>query len=259
MDENQTLEKRIATVKSYEATKQTWRKNYDSIEFKAANKLNQELFGERLERKPGCECVEIFFFNLNHQYKTKEKIKIMANKKFILKPGKVVMNHNFPEPLDNNASDEDFIKLLSINPKAISLFEKYPDEWEKLAKNFNPLKKDEDQTKDTAEDPTKLRTVAEFEAFAAKHNIDISSASNKDERLALIREGLEAKTKNPVDEDSEEAKADKRFHDRAIQLEGLGYVVDKSADTFTKGEHVISGRDVYEGTDEEFANLLPTE
>ena len=257
MKEKDTLEKRIARVKSYEATKQTWRKKYDSKEFKEANSLNQELFGERLERKPGCECVEIFFFNLNHQYKTKEKIKIMSNKKFILKPGKVVMNYHFPEPLTNSNSDEDFIKLLSVNPKVISLFEKYPDNWEKLAKDFVPAKKQEDNANDEI---AKLKTVPEFNAFAEKHGIDISSATNKEQRVALLTEGLKLKTPSAPVEKTDEEKANERFDKRSISLFEKGFTREPGESMpFVKGDLSISFEDAYSSTDEEFELLLPTE
>jgi hypothetical protein len=126
------MKARIEKILTYEATKSIWRKDFKSKEFNECSELNLELFGESLKRKPYCECVEIFFFNLHRKIRNNQITKIME-KKFVVKG--VIMHHALSDALTKDSSDEDVIAFLSKvdNPeKHLRSFERYPSDWEQL-------------------------------------------------------------------------------------------------------------------------------
>lgn len=252
---------RIKKVLEYEGTKEIWRNQYSSTEWQEASKLNDDLYGMPLNRS--CmKCLDDLFLLLHWrvnktkvQYKSQNKESMEEKKQFVLKPDQVVMSHRFPHPLDKNSSDEDLIKLLRINKKHINKFEKFPGNWEELVDAEDSKKK---TPAAPAEDPTKFKKVEEFEAFATKHNIDISSASNNKERLALIQEGLKPKTPAAPAEKTDEEKAQERYAERQAFLIAEGW--DATDDiVFSKGEHTLQKGEVWAQTDEEFKASLPTE
>lgn len=124
------MDELINEVLSYEPTKSKWRNNYDSIEWRTANKLNIQLFKMPLNQSSGCQCLEDLFFYIK-RVNFKENFKIMSTKKFKIKDGKLLMAHGFP-PMSNNTPDEEFIKMLKYEPSLISALEVYPDNWKEI-------------------------------------------------------------------------------------------------------------------------------
>lgn len=126
----------LKKVYEYRHTKNVWRSKHDSIEFKECDKLNRRLFNKPLEKMSKCECVEIFFFNLQMLLMNPDleiKIKQMNEQKFKLKKGKVVRNHNLVSSYTQaNMTDEIAITLLKQSKSYIKLFESYPDNWEAI-------------------------------------------------------------------------------------------------------------------------------
>lgn len=256
------LEDQIKEVLSYEATKEAWRTKHSSKEWQAASRLNNEFHNMPLSR--ACmSCLDDLYFTIHFrekkpsmQQKSQNK-KNMEEKKFILKPGKVITSHHFSHPVDQNSSEEDFIKLLRINKKHIDKFSKFPGNWEELvdAKPASKPKAAAPAT-DQAPDLSKLKTTADMEAFATKHKIDISSASTNKERLALITEAMKPKAAAP--ELTDDQKAEARYAERSAFLTSEGW--DPIDDVvFKKGELTIDKGDVWAVTDEEFKALLPTD
>lgn len=126
----------ILKVLSYENTKQSWRNNFNSEEFKTVSRLNKSLFGIELNKSLNCNCVEDFFLMFKYYNQTNKLEKIME-KKFILRKGIMLQNHNFQHPITHLSSDEDCIKLLFINKNYSKHFEILPDNWEKIVAGDN--------------------------------------------------------------------------------------------------------------------------
>lgn len=178
-------EELIQRVKESESKKSIWRKNYDSKEFKEASALNLLLFGERLEQKPGCECVEIFFFNLKRKFK-QTNLKEIMNKEFKIKEGKIIQNHSFATPVSSASSDEDCIKLLRINKNYSKFFSKLPSDWEKIidGKKESVEKVVEvvnEMISDSNEDEFfEEMNVSELKEYAKQNSIEIESKKKAD-------------------------------------------------------------------------------
>jgi hypothetical protein len=63
---------------------------------------------------------------------SKNKIVEIMEKEFFIKKGKVIMNNNFAQAVTSGSSDADCIKLLQLNEKFISSFEKVPLNWKEI-------------------------------------------------------------------------------------------------------------------------------
>jgi hypothetical protein len=120
----------IERVKKTEKTISTWRNNHLSKEWKEANEVNIFLAGIPLNRQRGCQCIEDLFFLIKRS-NINQVIKIEMSRKFVLKPGKVVMLHGCT-PITDKASDEQLIKLLKLSPAHLVNFVSYPENWEEI-------------------------------------------------------------------------------------------------------------------------------
>lgn len=125
------LFEKIERVLNYENTLNTWRSNFNSIEFKEASELNKALFGMEFNKSKNCDCVTDFFSLLKYKI-SKNKIVEIMEKEFFIKKGKVIMNNNFAQAVTSGSSDADCIKLLQLNEKFISSFEKVPSNWKEI-------------------------------------------------------------------------------------------------------------------------------
>lgn len=246
--------------------KQTWRKDYKSKEFQEANEVNQFLFGNTLEQKEGCECVEILFFNLQNRYK-QEHVITMENKQFVLRKDAVIMNHAFSKPLTHASSDEDMVKLLQISKVFQKHFDRLPSNWEAIVDGKEKLSSapatPAANTTDKTAKPNIGKTIAEMTTFAKNNNIDLGEATKSAEIKSAIEAELAQRAEaadsgNPVDTRTEEEKsADERFHNRVEGLKADGFEHDVEAQTFTKGDKVLRTiEDIYAPTDEEFETLV---
>lgn len=121
----------IDRVISYKATKQVWRSDSSSIEFKEANFLNKHLYGEELKPASKCECLEIFYFKFDNDLR-KNVILEKMEKQFFIKAGKQIQSFHFQSPINIASSDEDCIKLLRLNKENIKHFDRFPDNWEEI-------------------------------------------------------------------------------------------------------------------------------
>lgn len=124
-------EEEINRILSYEKTILNWRNDYTSKEWNESSKMNNKLFGMPFNRSANCHCVEDFFRMFKYYVKN-DKIKEIMEKKFVLKKGIMLMNHNFQQPITNISSDEDCIKLLRLNKNHAKNFELLPDNWEDI-------------------------------------------------------------------------------------------------------------------------------
>ena len=142
------MEKLINEVLSYEKTKTNWRNNYTSHEWQQANKLNKMLFKIGLNQSSGCQCLEDLFFYIK-RVNFKENLKIMSDKQFKIKDGKLLMVHGFP-PMSNNTPDEEFIKMLKMNPALITSLAYYPSNWRDIV-NGKKVKAEKVELKEVEE------------------------------------------------------------------------------------------------------------
>ncbi|MEY4571070.1 MAG: hypothetical protein RLZ10_263 [Bacteroidota bacterium] len=189
------LEKRIELAKSYEPTKKVWRHKASSDEFKFCNQLSQEIFGDILKIGK-CECVEIFFFKLNHQLKN-EQIKEIMEKNFFVKQGKLIRPFGM-RAIGTNSSDEDCIRLLKANPKYITSFEKYPSNWEEIVngKTSTTVETPANEVENTSVDevPTKeLIEMSNSELKAYAKSIGCELLTNSKAKMLAEIEIFEAK------------------------------------------------------------------
>ena len=144
----------IQEVFSFEATKSIWRKDFNSKEFKLCDKINRFLFDERLEQKAGCECVEIFFFQLKRKFKN-TTIQNIMEQKFKIKAGKAIISGHFAAPLTESSSDADCIKLLKLNKKYAAQFSVLPKNWEAIIEGKESENDSEKPAKEASKKPAK--------------------------------------------------------------------------------------------------------
>jgi len=164
-------EELIQRVKASEKNKSIWRKDYNSKEFEEASRLNVALFGERLEKKPGCECVEIFFFNLNRKL-NQTNLKQIMNKEFKIKEGKIIQNHSFATPISASSSDEDCIKLLKINKSYSKFFSKLPLNWEEIIEGKAKVDSKHEVIIEAKKKASVEEVVGEVKEFISESNED---------------------------------------------------------------------------------------
>ena len=115
-------------VKQSEKTKNIWREDYNSIEWKNANKLNILLYGMSLNQKPKCSCLEDLFFMLKSN-NINQKFKDKMEQKFKIKKGKLVSSFKFGFHLSEQSNDEQIMEALRLDPNLIVYFDSYPEDW----------------------------------------------------------------------------------------------------------------------------------
>ena len=115
-------------VKQSEKTKNIWREDYNSTEWKNANKLNILLYGISLNQKPKCSCLEDLFFMLKSN-NINQKFKDKMEQKFKIKKGKLVSSFKFGFHLSEQSNDEQIIEALRLDPNLIVYFDSYPEDW----------------------------------------------------------------------------------------------------------------------------------
>lgn len=180
------MKERIIEAIGFEATKDIWRGNYGSKEFKICDQLNYELFGKHFNRQKRCECIEDFFLLLKSRLKKLNFKSIQMDKKFKLKKGRLVQNHAFPYGVSEFSSDADCLKLLKLNPNNVKHFEEVPEGWESMTLEG-------EQKSDW-----KTLTIAEIKELALNENGYEIQATKKKEIVAEYASFLEMKTAEPV-------------------------------------------------------------
>jgi len=115
-------------VKQSEKTKNIWREDYNSTEWKNANKLNILLYGMSLNQKPKCSCLEDLFFMLKSN-NINQKFKDKMEQKFKIKKGKLVSSFKFGFHLSEQSNDEQIMEALRLDPNLIVYFDSYPEDW----------------------------------------------------------------------------------------------------------------------------------
>jgi len=186
------MKQRIEKCLSYEKTKNIWRKDYQSTEFKECSLLNFELFGEKLQQMPRCECVELFFFQLKMHIKRNPKME-KENKIFVVNG--ILTNHNLATPLSKFSSDEEVITFLrKMKEKGFDI--------EKFRKFFSVMPANLDEIlKVKVAKPLEEMKFKELQAYAQEKNIEIDGNS-KDVILAQILEA-EKELNEKQDEESD--------------------------------------------------------
>jgi len=131
-------------VKQSEKTKNIWREDYNSTEWKNANKLNILLYGMSLNQKPKCSCLEDLFFMLKSN-NINQKFKDKMVQKFKIKKGKLVSSFKFGFHLSEQSNDEQIKEALKLDPNLIVYFDSYPEDWKVIVglekKQRQPRKK----------------------------------------------------------------------------------------------------------------------
>ena len=115
-------------VKQSEKTKNIWREDYNSTEWKNANKLNILLYGMSLNQKPKCSCLEDLFFMLKSN-NINQKFKDKMEQKFKIKKGKLVSSFKFGFHLSEQSNDYQIMEALRLDPNLIVYFDSYPEDW----------------------------------------------------------------------------------------------------------------------------------
>ena len=130
----------IKLVLSYEANKSKWKNNFESEEWKLANKVSSIVMMEGLNRNSNCGCIDDLFNTLKTL--SQEKINLKQNQMqglFKLKEGKMISLHCFNEDYTNaNLTDQKAIDVLKKYPSCIAEFESYPSNWKELCEKGLP-------------------------------------------------------------------------------------------------------------------------
>jgi len=128
------LKENIKIVLLNEKTKNDWKNNHSSKEWKLANQVAIVVMGEGLQRKRNCGCVDDLLIMLKSLNEPKIKLKqTQIMNKFEIKEGKMIQLHGLNDAYTNaNLTDEKAIEILKKFPKAIAFFSKHPDNWQEL-------------------------------------------------------------------------------------------------------------------------------
>jgi hypothetical protein len=149
------LELKEIVLKS-EGTKEIWRKDTNSIEWKNANKLNFLLTGIGLNKRAKCECIEDLFIMLKFT-NINNKIMSETNRQFHLHKGKVVTSFQC-DTITEHSSDEQMIAALKAVPALIKFFKRVPDNWREIC----DLSEIKNAVKDKVEDIEDFLTIEDL-------------------------------------------------------------------------------------------------
>lgn len=162
------MKKRIINALKFEATKEKWRTNFSSNEFKICDQLNYELFGKHFNKQKKCECIEDFFLLLRSRLEKLNFKSINMNKLFKLNKGTFLQHFDFPDGISEFSSDADCLKLLKANPKTIKHFESVPEGWEKM------------EIKEASETDWKTLSVKKIKELAKQQGFEITATAKAD-------------------------------------------------------------------------------
>lgn len=129
------MQELLDKVLESESTKSKWRKDYTSVEWQNASKLNKILFGIHLNQSPNCQCLEDLFMMAK-----RKGIKSKIMQQFKLKKG-VVITSFLHATITEHSTDEDVLKALKVSKGIIKYFSVFPDNWEQLANGEKPKRK----------------------------------------------------------------------------------------------------------------------
>jgi hypothetical protein len=162
------MKERIIEALKFEATKDKWRTNFSSNEFKICDQLNYELFGIHFNRQKKCGCIEDFFLLLKSRLKKLNFKSINMNKLFKLKQGTFIQSFDFQDGISEFSSDADCLKLLKSNPKTIKHFESVPLGWEKM------------EIAEAGETDWKTLSVKKIKELAKQQGLEITATAKAD-------------------------------------------------------------------------------
>jgi hypothetical protein len=166
------MKERIIEALKFEATKDKWRGNFSSNEFKICDQLNYELFGKHFNKQKKCECIEDFFLLLKSRLEKLNFKSINMNKLFKLKQGTFIQSFDFPDGISEFSSDADCLKLLKSNPKTIKHFESVPEGWEDM--------EIKEEVEVEAETDWKTLSVKKIKALALQQGLEITATAKAD-------------------------------------------------------------------------------
>lgn len=213
------LKEQINLVLSYESSKQSWRHDYGSNEWRAASRLNEMLFGMPLNRSKNCQCIEDLYFMIKHNYNSEiinQKQYIMDNQnEFKLKDGVVLQSHGHDVYTNANLTDEKAVAVLASNPKCAKFFAQLPKGWKKRAEDYNANPNsglpDRSDAKDEKQEDKKEGPGASAEMddkspedTGATYTEESLSDASLDELKAIAASISEAKGVKPVSNFSKE-------------------------------------------------------
>lgn len=116
-------------IKSYIPSMNNWKDKFDSIQRIEADRFSRFYFGEALEKRKGCGCVEDFiniakFITFDHITKKLEKMQ----RQFEIQKGKLI-SLGSSDYTNDNITDEKALQILEQAPGFINYFSKYPSNW----------------------------------------------------------------------------------------------------------------------------------
>ena len=127
------LEQEISIALSYESTKESWRNDHSSDEFKLVKQVGFTI-GSPITNEKGCRCIERFFM-LAHAYsRDNEKINLKKEQmesEFKVLKGKLITFGGSHYTVAN-MTDSVAVRMLTTNPAHIASFESYPSNWKEL-------------------------------------------------------------------------------------------------------------------------------
>jgi hypothetical protein len=179
------LELKEIVLKS-EATKDTWRKDTNSTEWRNANKLNILLTGISLNKRAKCECIEDLFIMLKFT-NINNKIMSETNRQFHLHKGKVITSFQC-DTITEHSSDEQMIAALKAVPALIKFFKRVPDNWREIC-DLSEIKK---AVNDKIEDVENFLTIEDLKvpeliAILKSKNVEYPKNPKKSLLITLVK------------------------------------------------------------------------
>lgn len=127
----------LEKVLESESSKEIWRNDYNSEQWRNANKLNRHLFGINLNQSKGCQCIEDLFFMIK-----RESVKNRIMNQFKIKKGSVITSF-VHATVTEHSTDAEIIAMLKASPASIKYVVEYPENWKEIVNGKPTISRDE--------------------------------------------------------------------------------------------------------------------
>jgi len=167
------LKDQIKLLLSFKPTKQIWKNDHNSQEWKLANDVASVIMKQGLNRTKNCGCLTDLFIMLESLSESKIKLKqLQMENEFELKPG-ILLFINGTHYSNANITDVISIEILTKFPIKIKDFVRYPKNWKDLCVSEAPKEKNKAAKAEVKAEAKAEVTGIDYEAELRGLNDDV--------------------------------------------------------------------------------------